>query len=293
MNAIEWLNSFIGEKVGAGPNEQGNSKDTRVGIYYGNIQQASERFGLLNEAYTQAWIDLGVRFDEGLFENVPENFMVKLEGIDGVEWDKIRKEDLDHDMTVSISSENAEAQETEMNVKKKQAAIAQIVLAPQLLAIVNPRVLVEEIATMAEFSPERIRQLMDLDNYGVQDILDQTAEAIHAIVIDGKSPEEVGVIRGATTAVQQKIVDYATDHKDLPQKLFDALMIYAKAHDKTVIENMARKAMFAPKAPVDPNAKTTVPPAGNLPPSGAPKGILPGSIPSPLTPAVPANPPMQ
>lgn len=246
LNAIEWLNSFMGEKTGISPGAEGQTKDTKVGIYYGNVQAVSERFGLLNKSYTQARIDLGIRYDWGLHEHCPEDMMVKIMGIEGVGWEKLTKEDTEPDYTVRVVSTSAEAEKTAMKSAKKAAALDKIQNSPLLVTKVNPSWLTENILRSGEFSDEEIRVGMDVSSNGNQEVLLKAAEQIRKIC-DGQWP--LPLIRQATTSFQQKIVDYATDHaEDFSIKIYHKLMIYAKAHQQFVIENMTRQAMMAPQA---------------------------------------------
>lgn len=284
LNAMQWLNAFIGEKVGVGPNEQGNSKDTKVGIYFGNIQQASERFGLLNDSYVQAWVELGMRFDHGLYEHVPEKMMVKIVGLKGVEWDELRKEDVAPEYTVTVVSENAEASNDEMQTQKKEKALTLIANSPILSAQTNPKATTEEILRFGGYTDEAVRRLMDTDNYADQDALDRAAEMIDRIVNDKEWP--VPLVRGATTSFQQKIMDFAMEHSDLKQDIFDKLMIYAQAHNNIVTTNMARRALFAPKPALPAPAMTSGKPTPPQAPLLSPTGVAQRGQEQPLTPSV-------
>lgn len=254
LNAIEWLNSFLGEKIGVGPNEQGNSQDQRVGIYFGNVQQAAERFGLLNKQYTQAWIDLGVLFDWGLYHNVPSGYMVQVLGIEGVTWEELKVEDVDPDFQVQIVSSNAQAAESELKSKKHDEAIARIMSSASLMANVSPRWLTEEILRGGAFTESDIKVAMDTQTEASRDVILRAAESIRKIV-DGEWP--VKICYAATTGFIQKIINYANEHyEDISKDIFDKLFIYAEAHKNIVIENMRRKAMTvaitAPPPPSDP-----------------------------------------
>lgn len=272
LNAIEWLNSFLGEKTGITPGAEGATKDTKVGIYYGNVQQVAERFGLLNKSYTQARIDLGVRYDWGLFEHYPEDMMVKVMGIEGVGWEKLTKDDVSPDYTCRVTSTNAEAEKTAMVQAKKSNALDKIQSNPLLANKLNPNWLVENILRSGEFTDEEIRVGMDVNTNGTQEVLLKAAESIRKIV-DGVWP--VDLVRQATTGFQQKIVDYATDHaEEFDMSTYHKLMIYAKAHDSFVQENMIRQAMAMPKiAPPPTPGNPTPQPGANIP--------TPGSSPNP------------
>jgi len=86
---------------------------------------------------------------------------------------------------------------------------------------------------------ESVRVALDTENDGNREVLARASEAIQDIV-KGKKPK---LFRGATTAFQQKIVDFAADNTDGDLELFNRLMEYSQAHDQLVMENMTRKAM--------------------------------------------------
>lgn len=240
LNSIEWLNSFLGQSTGVTPGAQGSSDQAKVGIYYGDMQQVADRFGLLNSQYVQAWIDLGVLFDWGLYSCMPEKYMVKVLGIDGVGWEELKQADVDPDFKVQVVSTNAEAAETALKAKLKDAALTRLTANPALMGQVNSKWLVEEILRAGGYDDEAVRVGLDAQNDGSRQALLRAAESIRKIV-DGKWPVEL--VYSATTGFQQKILNYAMEHHgEFDKKIFDRLMIYAKAHDSVVQENMVRRA---------------------------------------------------
>lgn len=260
LNTMEWLNGFAGQHIGVTPGAQGVSEQTKVGIYYGDMQQVADRFGLLNKSYTQEQIDAGTRYDWGLYEHLPEDFAVEIMGIDGVGWEKLVKDDVKHDFKVSVKSLNATAQEDDMKAKKRATALAAINADPELRARVNPSWRIEQTLKFGEFTEEEIRVAMDTKNDGTQLVLAKAAECIRAIVDGEKSKKKFEyppLVRQATTGFMQKIIDYADDHfNDIEKITYDRLNIFALAHQQLVMENMARKAMFEsmmqPAVPIAP-----------------------------------------
>lgn len=280
LNSMEWLNSFLGQSTGVTPGAQGNSDQAKVGIYYGDMQEVADRFGLLNKQYVQCWIDLGVLFDWGLDACMPEEYMVKVIGIQGAGWEKLTKEDTEPEFTVKVVSTNAQAAETALKAKLKDNAIARITGNPALIAKVNNSWLVEEILRSGSYDDEAIRVGMDVQSDGSREVLLRAAESIRKIV-DGKWPVEL--VFSATTGFQQKIIDYANDHSgELTDKVFHRLMIYAQAHTQIVTENMVRRARL-----VASQRSAMAPPGGPGGPGGA---ALPPSMGGGALPAAPAAP---
>jgi hypothetical protein len=78
---------------------------------------------------------------------------------------------------------------------------------------------------------------MDTENNGSREVLARASESIQDIIAK-KNPK---LFRGATTAFQQKIVDFAAENTDEDLDLFNRLIAYSSAHDEIVIENVNRK----------------------------------------------------
>lgn len=278
LNAMEWLDSFFGQKSGITPGDQGNTQDQKVGIYYGNQQQTAERFSLLNKQYVQCYIDLGILFDWGIYECMPQDYMVKVIGIDGIGWEKLTKEDLEPDFSVRITSTNASAAENQLKASKKTDAITQILGSQLLIGKVSGSWLVEEILRNGGYTDESVRVALDTQTDGTREVLLRAAESIRKIV-DGEWP--VKLVYNATTGFLQKIVDYANEHADeMSMDIFHKLNIYATAHQQIVIENMTRKAMLVASMQGTPSTALSLPPgAGNTPIPGQ------GQTTSPVAPA--------
>lgn len=287
LNAIEWLNAFLGQSTGITPGAQGNSDQTKVGIYYGDMQQVADRFGFLNKQYVQAWIDLGILFDWGLYAAAPEDYMVKVIGLNGVGWEELTKDDVEPDFTVKVVSTNAEAAETALKSKLKDNALTRITSNPALMTQVNPRWLVEEVLRAGSYDDEAIRVGMDTQTDGSREVLLKAAESIRRIV-DGEWPLQL--CYAATTGFMQKIIDFANEHHgDFSLDIFHKLNIYAAAHKDIVIENMTRRArtIIAQRSTAVPGKGPVAPGPGPLPATPSPMGAsmaLPSAAPAP-TPA--------
>lgn len=250
VNMVDYLNSFLGEKAGVTPGMQGNADEAKVGIYFGNIQQVADRFGLLNRFYTQAHAELGQRFDWGLYEHAPEDYMVRILGPQGASWEKITKEERDLDYSVTPVSANAEAQANMVKAEKRSVALDKILARPELIAHVNPKKLAEQIFRFGEFEEEDIKTLMDTENYGSEEILAEAGMAIKLILEGGEPKKNLS----ATSGYIQKIVDFAKSN-DLKPEVFEKLMAFAESHFEIAEENEGRRALMDGLVqPQDPNA---------------------------------------
>lgn len=240
LNMLQFLRGWTGTDTGITPAMQGEGKEDKVGIYFGNVQQAQERFGLLNKSYGEAHEQLGIRYDWGAYENMPESFAVKLIGLEGIEWEEsIKKEDKEHDFEVQVENPNANAEKDALKNQIQNAAFDKVLARPELFMQVNPKWLTENILRMGQLTEEQIRVAMDVMNYGDQMILAEAAQAIKDIV-KGERPEKLN--RRATTGFVEKILHFEQDTDDLDEEVRAVLLAYAQAHIQIAQQNMVRKA---------------------------------------------------
>ena len=239
INLVEFFDNFLGRKTGITPEAQGSSNEKMVGIYYGNLQQVADRLGLINNYYSECYVDLGKRWLYGAEENITEDESVKILGAQGVEWHEVTRDDMKpyRDFDIEVISTSAEMKADEAKKAKRQQALAEFKQNPNLATLINPKWLAEEVLRTGDYSDEEIRSAMDLDNYGNKDILAEASSAIKEIIQGGKPKK----YRGANTAFIQRILDYAMD-TDVDDVQFDALMVYANSHMDIAIENAGRQA---------------------------------------------------
>lgn len=238
VNMIEFLNGFVGQKTGVTSDLEGSSGQDKVGIYYGNLEQSSNRMGLKNKMYSQAYTDLGVMFDYGVWEHLREPYAVKLIGLQGVEWDEaLERADTDHDFNIIVTGGSDEAKRNEAQNQRKQAALESIESNQLLSGKVNPNWLIRQKLTMSGWSEDDVRQALDSINDADAELLSEAAMAI-ADVVQGEMPK---MNRGATTAWAQKILDFIYDN-EVTIEQFTILKNYVDAHMDIIRDNMIRKA---------------------------------------------------
>ena len=241
LNMLTFLRNWTGTDTGINPSVQGQASEEKVGIYFGNIQQAQERFGLLNKSYGEAHEQLGIRYDWGAYENMPESFAVKLIGLEGIEWEEtIKKEDKDNDFEVAVENPNANAEKDMLKTQTQEKTFAALMARPELLSQINIKWLTENLLRMGQFTEEQIRVAMDVMNYGDQIVLAEAAQAIKDIV-SGERPDKLN--RKATTGFVEKILNFERDTDDLDEETRETLLAYANAHLPIAQQNMVRKAV--------------------------------------------------
>lgn len=247
INLIQFLNNFLGEKTGVTPGAQGNAEEEKVGIYYGNIQQAADRFGLLNKFYVQSHIDIAKRYKANLLEYAPaKGLMVRYLGLTGLKEEPLTRKEMQEDLGIEVVSANIEAQNDRMTRDKQSAALTDILNSEVLLGQTNPKTLLEERLRLGEFSEDRIRDFLEKEEGVNAELLSEAAMAIEMIE-DGEEPK---VNQGANTAFIRKIVRHALDESDrLDNNTFARLMRYANAHMEIAMRNAKIITQLAPEQP--------------------------------------------
>jgi hypothetical protein len=237
VNLADYLNAFLGEKTGITPSAQGKSDEKLASIYVGNMQQVSDRLGLTNKMYEQAHVDIGVNFQWGLFDHMPEKYAIKIIGNTGVEWNEtLHRDQVGHEFTIRIRGGNSEARMNADLLLRKEKALIMISRDPELRQRTNAGWRLKETLALGGYEAEDIRIALDT-NSDIDD--DQKAEAAQAIedILEGKKPPKN---RGASTGYIRKIMEFAYD-TELDDKIFDELLAFAALHVPIAQDNAARK----------------------------------------------------
>lgn len=279
---INFTRGLLGTETGITDAAKGVSDQNRVGINDTDLQQVADRLGLTNKLYSQCWTELGVRYDWGLYDNMPRAMMIEMIGSQGAEWHELKREDVEPDYTTRVVGGSAE-QSAEAAKSKKKTEALNALMAANLAGVFNQRVLAEEFLRDGEFDESRIKALLDKQTDGDDELVARAEGAISDIL----SSREPRKYRGATTYFIQYILDYAYDNvldsdpaRDL--ELFNALKTYAEAHFTFAEENTTRRLMnekaAAAAIPGEATAvlagETTTPPGEATPaPAGAPPGM--------------------
>lgn len=237
VNLVEFMNNFLGEKTGITPGAQGQADDGKVGIYFGNIQQVADRLGLTNKMYEQAHIDIGVNFQYGLMDHMPEKYAVKVIGNAGIEWDEeLKREEAGRIFSIRVRGTSTEEKQNAVLAQRKQASLMMIARDPELRQRTNQSWRLRETLKLGGYDAEDVRVALDTNSEADDDILSEAAQAIEDI-INGRTPRKN---RGATTGYVRKILDYAYD-TELDDAVFKRLVAFAQMHVPVAKENADRK----------------------------------------------------
>lgn len=224
----------IGAKVsGVTPSSQGQSdNDTKVGIYYGDMQEVADRMSLFEMSYSRDNILKAQLYVNGLIDRLDEPMAIEMIGEDGAEWDELKSEELDDDFSIIIEGGTISAQLDAMKQKQKADFIAR----NQINQMVNKKTLLEQDALISGFTPLEAKRLLQPDNI-TDDMLTRASADIEKMM----KGEKVNPYLKADTAYLQKILDFYGDN-DLEDAQNKILEDYMDLLQDIVIKNMAFKA---------------------------------------------------
>lgn len=272
INLVEFLNQFVGSKTGQAPGSQGVSdKNKKVGIFFGELEQANEFIGTKNKSYTECHEELGLKFAEGLIQNLDNRGIeIQLMGASGIEWQRLtgyelrQRGSIDFDINISGGAEQDELNEVER--RKKMEGLASLVT-------VNPQWKDREIMRNSGYTDEEINEAFSTDTSNSKKLVAQAYEAIENI----EQGRPARINRDANARFLQTIIDYSKS-VDISDELFDKLFEYAMQHIEIAARNTGREAreainaMNTQKIQVQANALT---PNG---PAPARSGVSPEGI---------------
>lgn len=213
--------------------------DGRATIYEGNQANVSDRFGLFNKSYSFGYKRFGVLYMHGVDENLTKKIAVDIIGPDGIEQEKISRSDIfkkGEDFGVITESSNAELSLSEQKKRNLSAFYSALLGRPDLA---NQKVIIEELGTVAGASPEKVRQLLELDLYGDAEVMSEAERDIEDL-LDGKM---VRPNRMANTAYKQRFVNYMDDHEeDMDSEQMFRMIQYVRSLDEVIVANTIREA---------------------------------------------------
>ena len=240
VNLTDWLNNFLGQQTGITASAQGASdKDTKVGVYYGDLQQVADRLGLLNKSYSDAWRAKTLRWQYGVDENLSKPEAIKIIGDKGAEWEEITVEDKNKnkEFDVEISSGRLEAEFNEVKQRRRIEALDKLIVNPLLVNKLNPNKVIEEQLINGGYDDSDVKQFQDLSEYGDRIIVSEAHEE-NEKMLAGK---EVKPNKGATASHLQVHQDFATD-TDLKLEVFNQIMLHIDSEIHFAEENENKRA---------------------------------------------------
>lgn len=229
------LESVAQSSSGVTANELGIAEPNgKATIYEGNSANAADRFGLLNKSYSFGYRRFASLYEQGVRNHLVSKVAIDILGPDGVELEPVVKRDIfwkDDMFGVSVEASNAELALSDSD-KKTKLTFLQIQAANP---VQNPKKSYETQASIAGFTEEEIRQLMDVSEFGNADLMSEAERDIE-LILDGKI---IKPNRAATIAYKQRFVDYMKDNdENISEAQFLSLSNYVMQLDPIIRQNM-------------------------------------------------------
>ncbi len=267
LEFVKWMDEFLTSVVGINPNDV-SEEVKKVGILFGQLQKTSARMGVYNKSFKEMWERLGQRALYEMRAFLKEKQTIQIIGTKGAEWHDFVGKELEHpsDFDILAEGSNVELEMNESKKKNQQKSFDILLKDPDLKKELNPRKATEVILKIGEWSDEEIRSLMDVQNYGNEEMLGRADLACEQIM-KGKEPD---IYPGADVAFMQYILDTANKLDSDEAEMKIRLLTYGQAHKSIVIKNMANKAVneLALKGITPDKINTPLPPGmgGQVPP---------------------------
>ncbi len=248
LKVFDKLDLLLQKSMGVSNQAEGIHEDgdtETLGIYQGNQKEADDRFELLNASEAFGTKRFAKLYELGVRENLLVKTAVDMIGPDGIEQEMVSKRDVfKKSDTFGITVEAADAEERHSEetrdriLKWLENETNNMITWPLLSKKLNLEKLFEMKAEMAGLDDEKIRELLDVSEYGDSELMSKCAQDIEDI-IDGK---QVQPNPAANNAYKQRIVDYLTDHQETiqKQKLLPKFVNYLNAIEPIVMKNEAR-----------------------------------------------------
>lgn len=224
------LEDIANKVTGVSPSNPEVSKDQQVGIYYGDQQDVANRMSLFEESYFMADVHSAQLYLNGL-DKLDEEKAVKMIGTDGVEWDKLRREDLGQ-YDIMITGGSTQEKLDAIKMKQKADFVARQIKNPSI----NPKSLAELDAEVSGIDNEQIKKLFSQDTQD-DELAGIAAEDIQKILL-GK---DIKPNRKANVVYAQKIIDFYYDN-ELTTEQDQRFRIYLESIQDIVLQNTLRKA---------------------------------------------------
>ena len=278
------LETIVEGESGVTAAVKGVGNEDTLGIYEGNLQQAGDRFGLLNKSYAEGYYRFAVLHKEGVMQDLKKKMAVQIVGPMGLEIEMVSSRDLkpyQNDYDILVESSIAEAQSNAADSKNKITFLS----AYKGDQNINQKVLFETQATIAGVDDDTVKRLLDTSDYDAIEVVAQADEAFQMIIGGHKAP----LYKDANTAFLQRLHDLSDkyDH-ELTSEQHSAIFAYIDQITPIVEQNAARSVVAqAAKAgmisgdggPVDTTVLDNADPSKNgaIPP-GSPGGAAPAVL---------------
>jgi hypothetical protein len=238
LKVYDILASIQDRNSGVTAGTQGVADDKgKATIYEGNQANAADRFGLLNKSYSFGYQRFAMLYENGVREHMTSKMAVEILGPDGVEIMDIDKDDIfeisGESFGVVVESSQAETSLSTLEQKMKEGFLASLINNPTI----NQQKVLELRAKLAGFDEEDIKQLLQTDEFGTEEMFAEADRDIE-MLLQGL---QIKVNANANTAYKQRFVDYMKDNEeDITGEQFAMLSDYVSQLGQIIDQNMIR-----------------------------------------------------
>jgi hypothetical protein len=237
IQVFEKLGEIIDVNSGVTSGTKGQASEKQVGIYEGNQANAHDRFSLLGVSEADAQQRFAQLYLNGLDEHLTNKVAVEMIGLDGIEFKSVSKKDLKRNQDFNIMVVTAGQEETMQNTEKRNKLTFLSAKGNDQSGVYNKKILAEMEATIAGFTPDEIKYMLDPKNDGDAVLMSECADDIQRML----TGEIIEVNDMANTAYMQKIKDFMRDQTEFMVKKTDIQSIFMEYMDRLqpiVIANM-------------------------------------------------------
>ena len=235
-NLLDGISQRSSGVTAASQGDAANNSGTKATIYEGNQANSADRFGYLNKSYSQGYKKMAKLYEWGVRDHLKGKVAIDILGPDGVQLKEVSKKDIfwkNDEFGVMVEASNAELALSMEDKKQKMAFLE----AMSQSEIQNNKKAYEIQATIAGFTDEEIRQLMDKSEFGDADIMSEAERDIEGI-LDGKN---IPLNNAANVAYKQRFVDYMLKNQEsITDEQFEALEDYITRVEDIVMRNTVK-----------------------------------------------------
>lgn len=210
IQVFEKLGEILDINSGVTAGTKGQAEEKQVGIYEGNQANSADRFSLISDSEADALQRLAELYIDGLDEHLNTKVAIEMIGIDGVEFKEVSKKDIKRNKDFDIMVITAGQEETMQNTEKRNKLTFLSAKGNDMTGTYNKKVLAEMEATIAGFTSDEIKYMLDPQNEGNAELMSECAEDIESML----NGEIIPVNDMANTAYMQKMKDYLRDEQE-------------------------------------------------------------------------------
>lgn len=235
VDLIEWLEADTGKNLGVTDLQQGGSQAAtkKVGVTFAELGQISKRLEFTSAPFQEMGMQLGDRFLAALKDYMTEPIAIQLLGENGIEWDVLKRIDLNtkRALKISVSAKGISEARNDVAASKKTAALGALAMSPNINQVTRDEMVLRE----AGFTEADIAILMDTSNHTDKETMAEVSAAIQEIVLRGKMPK---TNYNADLFFLKRLANFAKQHQDtLSKKKFDMLIEYMNMHQQIAADN--------------------------------------------------------